>query len=101
MKENPCVPHNEQETIIQISRDTKTARIYTTDSRMANKLDKIYQRTSVTKNHRRIVAVEYEVPERLINFRAKIAKRNLTEEQKMAKAEILRKNKENKAQNQF
>lgn len=65
-----AIPTEEQETVIQISRSTKVANIYTTDTRKINKLDKMYERKVVHKQGRKMVAVEYEVPEKLISYRA-------------------------------
>lgn len=91
MRENPVVPRNEQETVIQISRDTEIANIYTTDSRYINKLDKIYNPTRIIKNKRRIVAKEYEVPAKLISFRSKVTKLNLTDEQRKKLSDEMKK----------
>ena len=65
-----AISTEEQETVIQISRSTKVANIYTTDTRKINKLDKMYERKVVHKQGREMVAVEYEVPEKLISYRA-------------------------------
>ena len=74
MKENPVVPRKEQETVIQISRDTDVANIYTTDSRYINKLDKIYKSSRKIKCGRKIVAMEYDVPAKAISFRSKLSR---------------------------
>ena len=36
-----CVPVNEQETVITFSRDSNEATIYTSDTTVMNKLDKL------------------------------------------------------------
>jgi hypothetical protein len=74
----------EQETVITIDRETRRARIYTSDTRYINKLDKRYERKAVHRNNDGITAVEYDVPEKLVSFRRGIVKQNLTDEQKAA-----------------
>jgi hypothetical protein len=76
------LPCNEQETVICIDRETRAARIYTSDTRFINKLDKLYERKRVHRNEDGITAVEYEVAEKLISFRSGIVKQNLTDEQR-------------------
>ena len=81
----------EQETVISWDRVDRTARIYTTDRRYIGKLDKIYERKQIHRNADGITAVEYEVPEKLISFRSGIVKKNLTNEQKTAFVERMKK----------
>lgn len=76
------LPCNEQETVICIDRETRAARIYTSDTRFINKLDKLYERKRVHRNEDGVTAVEYEVAEKLISFRSGIVKQNLTDEQR-------------------
>ena len=84
------LPCNEQETVICIDRETRAARIYTSDTRFINKLDKLYERKRVHRNEDGITAVEYEVAEKLISFRSGIVKQNLTDEQRQQIGERLR-----------
>lgn len=86
-----AVPTSEQETVIVIDRQTRKANIYSTDTRFINKLDKRYERTKEHYNEDGICAVEYEVPENLVSFRNK---RELTEEQKKAISERMKKARE-------
>ena len=79
----------EQETVITIDRETRRARIYTSDTRVINKLDKLYERKRVHRNEDGITAVEYEVAEKLISFRSGIVKKNLTDEQRQQIGERL------------
>ena len=79
----------EQETVITIDRETRRARIYTSDTRFINKLDKLYERKRVHRNEDGITAVEYEVAEKLISFRSGIVKKNLTDEQRQQIGERL------------
>ena len=85
------LPAAEQECVITIDRDTRRARIYASDTRYINKLDKLYERVREHRNCDGITAVEYEVPEKLISFRSGIMKRTLTDEQKKAFAEQMKK----------
>ena len=86
-----AVSPSEQETVVVIDRQTRKANIYSTDTRFINKLDKRYERTKEHFNEDGICAVEYEVPENLISFRSPTAKRTMTEEQKKAASERLKK----------
>lgn len=93
-----AVSISEQETVIQIDRETGKANIYTSDARVITKLDKIYDRTEVHKQGRSITAVEYQVPEKLISFRKGTAKRKpLTEAEKKRRAENMKKVRARKA----
>ena len=85
------LPCNEQETVICIDRETRAARIYTSDTRFIKKLDKLYERKRVHRNEDGITAVEYEVAEKLISFRRGVVKLNLTEEEKRERAARLQK----------
>ena len=85
------LPCNEQETVICIDRETRAARIYTSDTRFINKLDKLYERKRVHRNEDGVTAVEYEVAEKLISFRRGVVKLNLTEEEKRERAARLQK----------
>lgn len=91
----------EQETVISWDRADRTARIYTTDRRYIGKLDKLYDRVRVYRNADGITAVEYEVPEKLISFRSGIVKKNLTDEQRRAKSEQMKKWHKERRQNQI
>lgn len=88
------LPCNEQETVICIDREMRAARIYTSDTRFINKLDKLYERKRVHRNEDGITAVEYEVAEKLISFRRGVVKLNLTEEEKRERAARLQKRRE-------
>ena len=88
---------NEQETVICIDRETRAARIYTSDTRFINKLDKLYERKRVHSNEDGITAVEYEVPEKYISFRKGIVRQQLTDEQKRIRSERMKKLRERKA----
>mgnify|MGYP000917822905 FL=1 len=85
------LPAEEQECVITIDRDTRCARIYASDTRYINKLDKIYKRVRIHQNCDGITAVEYEVPEKLISFRSGIVKRKLTDKQRRVLSERAKK----------
>ena len=84
-------PFNEQETIIQISREGSTASVYTTDTTMVTKLDKKYPRKKEILCDGKLAAIEYFVPKRDVRF---TLPRTLTEEQRKACAERISKGRE-------
>lgn len=80
----------EQETVIIIPRDSKTARISTSDSTMKTKLDKLCESSPalyrLTERDSENIFSFYEVKDKsLISFRQK--KREISEERKQAAAE--------------
>lgn len=90
---------SEQDTVIQFSRDSETAIIWTSDRTVMTKLDKLVKdgknKLWRLKEESRLLDGElasktYETKKRLISFRANIAKRELTDEQKRAAAERMR-----------
>ena len=91
------LPAAEQECVITIDRETSRARIYASDTRYVNKLDKRYERVREHRNCDGITAVEYEVPEKLISFRSEVAKREYTDEEKQHLTERLKCGKKNNA----
>ena len=91
------LPTAEQECVITIDRETHCARIYASDTRYINKLDKIYKRVRIHQNCDGITAVEYEVPEKLISFRREVVKMNLTDEQRRKIGERLNKRRKDNA----
>lgn len=91
------LPAAEQECVITIDRETRRARIYASDTRYINKLDKLYERVRVHRNCDGITAVEYELPEKLISFRSGVVKMNLTDEQRRKIGERLNKRRKDNA----
>lgn len=79
---NKVVPADEQETVVQYSRNTDTATIYTTDSTVVNKLDKKYKRTRIHRSGGQISAIEYDIPKKMISYGVKERKLTLTDSQK-------------------
>lgn len=74
----------EQETTIVFDRGHQNMKIYTADTTMMTKLDKIYKRSKEILDHGKLFAVEYVVNKELLSFRSKRVKRTMTEEQKQA-----------------
>lgn len=82
----------EQETTINFYRNSDIAQIYTSDSTMITRLDKLAESDDapewkLVEVHRSmadgsIVAKTYETKKRLVSFRAAINQRELTEEQR-------------------
>ena len=85
------VPTDEQETVIQFDRNGTDCHVYTTDSTMMTKLDKKYKRIKQDYANGKPVAAYYEFDKKLLSFRSKIPKRTLTDEQKKAVSERLKK----------
>lgn len=85
------VPTDEQETVIQFDRNGTVCHVYTTDSTMMTKLDKKYKRIKQDYANGKPVAAYYEFDKKLLSFRSKIPKRTLTDEQKKAVSERLKK----------
>lgn len=93
----------EQETTVNFYRDSDICTVYTSDSTVMTKMDKLVENPKaphwrMKKEHRlqsgELVGKTYETHKRLISFRADISKRELTEEQKKAAAERMREWKE-------
>ena len=78
----------ERETIIRIGRTTDVVEICTTDERYMTKFDKLckegegWKLTGTETSEGDIVEKFYQCPRKLISFRAKTVKREMTEEQK-------------------
>ena len=91
---------DEQETIVTMMRDEDYATIYTSDTLMMRKLKK-YEHWGVDKTYTsdgEIVGVTYKVPKKMITFRSRVVTREMTEEQRQAAAERLRKARENRTE---
>lgn len=89
------LPSEDQETHITYGRNDNMAHIYATDSMTITKLDKLVEKSSDWSMVREVrlkgelIGKEYSCPKNLISFRS--AKRSLTDEQKQAAGERLRK----------
>lgn len=85
------VPIDEQETVIQFDRNSDTCTVYTTDSTMMTKLDKIHKRVKEDFSEGKPIAAYYEFDKKLLSFRSKRKTMTMNEEQKKASAKRLKK----------
>ena len=81
---------NEQETTVTMMRDEYYATVYTSDTLMMHKFEKFPQWKTYSVDGK-IVGVSYKIPKKLISFRSKLISRTMSEEQRQAAAERLRK----------
>lgn len=89
------IPTDEQETVITIRRDRSAALVWTSDSTMITKLDKLcnsspdyYKLIDTGVIEGTIVNKEYKITDKtLISFRSSKTKRQLTDDQRQAIAE--------------
>lgn len=91
------VPLEEQETIVNFGRTDEDMTIYTTDSTTITKLDKavkagLYEVIELHTVKGVTVGKTYKAKKKLLSFRVKEVKRELTEEQRKKIAEQFRKN---------
>ena len=87
----------EQETTINIMRSDDKASIYTSDSTMITKLDKLVASSEywemeeeIYDSNHELVGKRYACPKKLISFRSAIVTRELSDEQRIAAAERFR-----------
>lgn len=87
---------SEQETSVNFSRDGDICTVYTSDSTVMTKLDKLVESDKsphwkLKEEHRlhngELIGKTYETHKRLISFRSNITTREMTEEQKEAASE--------------
>lgn len=77
------VPTDEQETVIQFDRNGTVCHVYTTDSTVMTKLDKIHKRVKQDYVGGKPIAAYYEFDKKLITFRSKkVTRKPLTDKQK-------------------
>lgn len=91
------VPLEEQETIVNFGRTDEDMTIYTTDSTTITKLDKavkagLYEVIELHTVKGVTVGKTYKAKKKLLSFRVKEIKRELTEEQRKKIVEQFRKN---------
>lgn len=96
------VPVNEQETTIQFDRVGEKANIFTSDSTVMTKLDKLVENSDIWECSGEVKDMngdlfgkEYRCPKNMISFRSRTTTREMTEEQKQRSAEALRLYREN------
>ena len=63
------VPTDEQETVIQFDRNGTVCHVYTTDSTVMTKLDKIHKRVKQDYVNGKPIAAYYEFDKGLLSFR--------------------------------
>ena len=82
----------EQETIIRIDRIEDYAYVYTSDTTMITKLNRLLQAddTEWELVEKDKISMRAKAPKSLISFRTKTTKRNMSEEQKREAAERMR-----------
>lgn len=94
----------EQETVIRFDRNSDKATVYTSDYTEMTKLHKLMKnsdsewtlvRTDTQDGD--VVGETYECPKKLISLRSKSTTRTMTEEQRKAASERLRKAREEKS----
>lgn len=91
---------SEQETSVSFSRDSDICSVYTSDTTVMTKLDKLAESDKsphwrLKEEHRllngELIGKTYETHKRLISFRSNISTREMSNEQKEAASERLRK----------
>jgi len=106
-QENMGLSISEQETTISFMRDSDICMIYTSDSTIMTRLDKLAESEkaphwTLKEEHRlqggELVGKTYETHKRLISFRSDIAIREMTDEQKEAAVERIKEWREKKKQ---
>lgn len=90
------VPTDEQETVIQFDRNDTVCHVYTTDLTVMTKLDKKYKRVKQDYVSGKPIAAYYEFDKRLLSFRSKVMKKNLSDEEKKKARERLDRNRKRK-----
>ena len=93
------IPPNEQETVINFSRNGEIASVYTSDTTMITKIKKLVIKNpkewvvvEIHKSENDIVAYTYECPKKLAaGLRSGSIKKEMTPEQRKASADRMRK----------
>ena len=86
---NYCVPTEEQETVIQFDRNGKACHVYTTDTTMMTKLDKIHKRVKHDFADGKPIAAYYEFDKKLLTFRS--GRKKMSDQYKKQAAKALEK----------
>ena len=84
---------DEQETLISMSRIDNKAVVYTSDTRIRNRMKKLYpdKLTRTFSQAGEVVAEEYTIDRRLISFRSKLPEAHpLTEEQRKERSKRMK-----------
>ena len=100
---------SEQETSVSFSRDSNICTVYTSDSTVMTKLDKLAESDKsphwkLKEEHRlqngELIGKTYQTHKRLISFRVNISTREMSEEQKEAASERFRQMWKDRQQNE-
>lgn len=100
---------SEQETSVSFARDSDICIVYTSDSTVMTKLDKLVESDNLPhwklkEEHRllngELIGKTYETHKRLISFRSNISTREMSDEQKEAASERFRKMWKDRQQNE-
>lgn len=84
---------DEQETLISMSRIDNKAVVYTSDTRIRNRMKKLYpdKLTRTFTQAGEVVAEEYVIDRRMITFRSKLPEAHpLTEEQRKERSKRMK-----------
>ena len=86
------LPMQEQETIICFDRSTDTMTVYTANPNEIARLEKLpaYKKIKEDKNGGKVIAATFEADKHLLTLRSKRLKRNLTDEQRTAISERMK-----------
>lgn len=93
------LPVFEQETTVSFSRDSDVCTVYTSDSTVMTRLDKLAESDNaphwkLKEEHKvrggELIGKTYETHKRLISFRVDITTREMTDEQREAVADRMR-----------
>lgn len=100
---------SEQETSVSFSRDSDICTVYTSDTTVMTKLDKLAESNNsphwkLKEEHKllngELIGKTYETHKRLISFRSNITTREMSDEQKEAASERFRKMWKERQQNE-
>ena len=83
------VPTEEQETVIQFDRNGTVCHVYTTDSTVMTKLDKIHKRVRQDYVNGKPIAAYYEFDKKLLTFRS--GRKKMSDQYKKQAAKALEK----------
>ena len=93
MSQVTYLPIDQQETHISIDRYTNQCVIYSTDTRMRNRLKKLYP-DKLTKTYTQdgyAIGEEYRVDPRMVTFRSKLPEpKPLTEEERERRRQLMK-----------
>lgn len=82
----------EQETIINMNREDDEMLVYTADPALMRRLSKLaaYKKVKEYRNGGKVIAMDFTADKKLLFLRGKVLKMELSEEEKMKRAEKLK-----------